>query len=105
MEKSAIAVCDICEKPLGRRYKEWRGKVIHYTCILNLLVQVFNEIDDFTPEEVDEILRETGHDPEEMGQRMAAFAKKLLIEEEARAWRQKMSRWWAEYQRIYGTFD
>lgn len=47
---------------------------------LRAIANLFDEIEPETPEEIDEVLREAGYDPDEIGKRMKAVAEKTLAE-------------------------
>ena len=46
--------------------------------LLDGLTDLFNEVGPSTPKEIDEILRESGYDPAQVGKRMKAVAEKAM---------------------------
>ncbi len=62
--------------------KEFRQKVVLTSEeLVKVLANLFDEIEPETSEEIDEILRENGYDPDEVGAKMNQLAS-LLIEKQ-----------------------
>ena len=48
--------------------------------LLDALADLFDEVEPSTPEEVDKVLREAGHDPDKVATKMKAMAERALAQ-------------------------